>query len=136
MNDKQYHDTEREKALKHFNDNEKTTRPERRNAWDHLNNDMTIETLQERTEWLLMGSYGYGEQQLALEVVEHAKKANKSYNRNARLFQYIANFEWLAPSDITRKFWKSSTIEKQKEIQQAINQAVEWYEKEYLKTGN
>ena len=123
LDQKEYYEAEILRAKKRFTENEKIRRQERSEVFKTLDG-MDTETLQERIEWLLGGNYGYGEMQIALQHVAKGKKS-KRYNRNANLFVLICNLEWLSPSRVTQKFWRSLAQRKQEEINQAIDRAVD-----------
>jgi len=127
INQKEYHENEIRNARKRFQDNEKISVIERREVLKTLQTDMDLEVLQERIDWLFAGNYGYGEMNLALQHIRKGQKS-KRYNPNAALFILICNFEWLSPSNLTRKFWNSLDPRKQYEINKTIDNAVKSYE--------
>lgn len=80
------------------------------------------ELVAERLGWLLDGSYGWGEGQLAKQIL-----ASPRMNRSAALTQMVGVFEWQSPEDMSRAAWKKlSAGEKarlESEVQAAISSA-------------
>jgi hypothetical protein len=75
--------------------------------------------------WLLNGSYGYGEQQLALRILNSPRM-----NRVAALTQMAAVFEWQCPEDRARQAWKRLTAPEKAQLAYAVQDAIRDAEEE------
>lgn len=117
---KEYENNEIRNAKAHIFNNERTPRIDQ--FFEEFK-EANFNHIQQQTEWLLNGSYGYGEMLIAQQIVEHGKKS-KRFNRNASLFQLLAVLNWLIPSRICRKIWNESSEDRKAGIDEAINQAV------------
>jgi hypothetical protein len=58
----------------------------------------------ERISWLIDGNYGYGQMQMARQVV-----GSPRMNREAALTQLVAVFEWQCPRRMATDAWKKLT---------------------------
>ena len=77
------------------------------------------ELVAERVGWLLNGSYGYGSQLMAKQVL-----ANPRMNRSAALTQMIGAFEWMAPGDMVSAAWKKLTKSQQAALEKAVQAVI------------
>ena len=73
----------------------------------------------ERLEWLLNGSYGYGEKMLATQILKSPRM-----NRSAALTQMIGAFEWMAPEDMVRAAWKKLSTSEKAALETAVQGAI------------
>jgi hypothetical protein len=80
------------------------------------------ETVMERIEWLLNGSYGYGAMKAALSVAN-----NKRMNRAAWMGITIAAVEWRCPNRLAVKAWKSMDPAWRKSFNERIERTVDEY---------
>jgi hypothetical protein len=72
-------------------------------------------TVAERISWLLEGNYGYGQMQMAKQVL-----ASPRMNREAALIQLAAVFDWLCPRRMAADAWKKLTAPQKKALSAAI----------------
>lgn len=69
----------------------------------------------ERISWLIAGNYGYGQMQMAKQVV-----GSPRMNREAALTQLVAVFEWQCPRRMAIDAWKKLTGPQKKALSAAI----------------
>ncbi len=69
----------------------------------------------ERISWLIDGNYGYGQMQMAKQVV-----GSPRMNREAALTQLVAVFEWQCPRRMAIDAWKKLTGPQKKALSAAI----------------
>ena len=79
----------------------------------------------ERLEWLLNGSYGYGEKMLATQILKSPRM-----NRSAALTQMIGAFEWMAPNDMVIAAWKKLSASEKAALETAVQGAIASAERE------
>jgi len=79
----------------------------------------------ERIGWMLGGSYGHGEKQVAMRVLK-----NPRMNRSASLTQLIGAFEWQSPEDMSRAAWKKLSKREQAALERAVQAAIKRAESE------
>jgi hypothetical protein len=72
-------------------------------------------TVAERISWIVAGSYGYGQMQMAKQVI-----ASPRTNREAALTQLAAVFEWQCPRRMAIDAWKKLTAPQKKTLSAAI----------------
>jgi hypothetical protein len=77
-------------------------------------------TVAERISWLIDGNYGYGQMQMARQVV-----GSPRMNREASLTQLVAVFEWQCPRRMAVDAWKKLTPAQKKALSAAITVVVE-----------
>ena len=73
----------------------------------------------ERIAWLIDGNYGYGQMQMARQVV-----ASPRMNREAALTQLVAVYEWQCPRRMAVDAWKKLTSAQKKALSAAIEVVV------------
>lgn len=83
------------------------------------------ELVAERIGWLLGGSYGHGEKQVAMRVLK-----NPRMNRSASLTQLVGAFEWQSPEDMSRAAWKKLSKREQAALERAVQAAIKRAENE------
>lgn len=83
------------------------------------------ELVAERIDWLLNGSYGHGEKQVAMRVLR-----NPRMNRAASLTQLIGAFEWRSPEDMSRAAWNKLSASEKTALDRAVQGAIKRAESE------
>lgn len=79
----------------------------------------------ERVSWLLMGTYGFGSQQVARRIVDESGRCNKV----AALAHLIAALEWRCPAAFCIKAYRSLTKAQQRKVDSVIKAELKWFEK-------
>jgi hypothetical protein len=74
----------------------------------------------ERISWLIDGNYGYGQMQIARQVV-----GSPRVNREAALTQLVAVYEWQCPRRMAVDAWKKLTPAQKKALSAAVAVVVE-----------
>jgi hypothetical protein len=74
----------------------------------------------ERISWLIDGNYGYGQMQIARQVV-----GSPRMNREAALTQLVAVYEWQCPRRMAVDAWKKLTPAQKKALSAAVAVVVE-----------
>jgi len=69
----------------------------------------------ERIAWLIEGNYGYGQMQMARQVL-----GSPRMNRESALTQLAAVFEWQCPRRMAVEAWKKLTSSQKKALSQAV----------------
>jgi hypothetical protein len=77
------------------------------------------ELVAERVGWLLNGTYGYGEQLMARQVLDRPRM-----NRSAALTHMVAAFEWQTPNAMAVAGWKKLTKGQQAALERAVQGAI------------
>ena len=72
-------------------------------------------TVAERISWLIDGNYGYGQMQMARQVV-----ASPRTNREAALTQLVAVYEWQCPRRMSVEAWKKLSTAQKKALSAAV----------------
>lgn len=74
----------------------------------------------ERLGWLIDGNYGYGEMQLAKQVV-----VSPRMNRRASLTQLVGLYEWQVPAVMVNASWKKLTGAEKAALDAAVDVVIE-----------
>lgn len=77
------------------------------------------ELVGERVGWLLDGSFGYGAQSMAKQIL-----GSPRMNRSAALTHLTAAFEWSTPSAMAMAAWKKLTKGQQSALEKAVQAAI------------
>ena len=117
--DKAYHDHEMKRAFAHYKAIQTGSRYEQEENYKVFVTE-SAELIAEKVGWILDGSYGYGEQQIALNALEQR-------NPNPSLYHLIASLEWNIGEYYSRKAWKNTPVDKQKAINEAITAEIQYY---------
>lgn len=127
MNHIDYHNAEMKRTIKHLDTIRKAPLADRKEAKTSLVKAFTEypNIFADRIGWLLNGTYGYGEMQLALNILKGSKRTNKV----AALSQLMALVEWQCPEDMTRSAWKSLTREQQEKLDYLIRVEIDYIER-------
>jgi len=116
MNDKQYHNQEMKRAFKHYAEIQTIPRREREeNYREFLEADPDF--IAQQVEWIFNGSYGYGEQQMAINILSMR-------NPNPSLFHLVSSLNWQTGEYYSRKAWKAFSQDRQYRVNQAISDVV------------
>jgi hypothetical protein len=73
----------------------------------------------ERVSWLIDGNYGYGQMQMARQIV-----ASPRMNRESALCQLAAVFEWQCPRRMAVDAWKKLTTAQKTALSAAVDVVV------------
>lgn len=74
----------------------------------------------ERIGWLLEGNYGYGQMQMAKQVLAGGGRTNK----RARLTHLIGAFEWQCPQVMAISAWKKMTKGQQAALDAVVDMVI------------
>ncbi len=113
----EYESNERLRAIRDESRIEKAPLADRKEAqaafYEAMATDPAI--VAERISWLIDGNYGYGQMQMAKQVV-----GSPRMNREAALTQLVAVFEWQCPRRMAIDAWKKLTGPQKKALSAAI----------------
>lgn len=120
---KDYEDRELKSAWKHYLEIEKSPARERIDNYNNLFESCKSnpDLIGERINWLLNGTYGFGEMRFAENIIERSK------NPNPMLFDAIGHFEWYTSSYYIRKAYKTLTKKEQDRLNAIIAEEVEFW---------
>lgn len=118
----EYSHAERINALKRLNDAVKQSLTDRKEAKATWFEALTKypDLIPQRIDWLINGSYGYGEMLLAKEVLARTRS-----NRVAALAQLIACFEWGCDAASARSAFRQLTPEQQARVNNSIQAVID-----------
>ena len=85
------------------------------------------EVVAERLSWLFNGSYGWAEQQKALEIVK-----NKRCNQLAGLNLMIAEEEWMCPRRLAASAYNSLSDSEKVRLNELIQKEIDEYKAEEI----
>ena len=113
----EYESNERRSAIIDEQRIEKASLADRKEAQAALYDAMATDpaTVAERISWLIDGNYGYGQMQMARQVV-----ASPRTNREAALTQLVAVYEWQCPRRMSVEAWKKLSTAQKKALSAAV----------------
>jgi hypothetical protein len=123
LTQKQYEEQEWKRANISYYDKEKLPKWDRQQGYKDLLADVIAspELISDRINWLLNGTYGYGE----MKIAEQAIQLNK--NPNSVLFDLIAHWEWYTSAYYARKVYKNLTKEQQNNLNKLVSEEVQYW---------
>jgi hypothetical protein len=128
IDDKTYELNELQRLGKQLSDVESASLADRKASaavwYDAMS--QTPETVVERINWMLDGSYGFGAYVMAVRIATGGKRLNKAW----RLGTLIAMLEWSCPAQMAVKQYKRLPVDKQEALNVAIVKMIEEWQEE------